>query len=148
MPLAYRAKRVLIIGGGDGGTLKRVLAHDNIEEVVIVDLDRLVVDVSREHFPNIASSFDDPRVKLIIADGARWLSEYLGVEYREERVREQVMMDARSCAAHAGKMDEDDDGSDNDDGHITEERAFDVAIVDSTDFGVAKSLFTRTFTGT
>ncbi len=62
-------KNVLIIGGGDGGTAREVLKHKNIEKVVMVEIDKAVVDACRKHIPSVASSFDDPRLELIIADG-------------------------------------------------------------------------------
>ena len=69
------AKRVLIIGGGDGGTLRRVLMHA-VERVVMVELDRTVVDLSRLHLQEICSTaFEDPRAELVIADGCRFVKE-------------------------------------------------------------------------
>ena len=64
-----RPKRVLIIGGGDGGTLEEVLKHP-VEQATMVEIDRAVVDVSRAYLPGIAgAAFDDPRARLLIADG-------------------------------------------------------------------------------
>jgi spermidine synthase len=68
-------RRVLVIGGGDGGTLRRVLEHP-VERAVMVELDELVVRACREHLPDIsAGAFDDPRAELIIGDGARYLAD-------------------------------------------------------------------------
>ncbi len=62
-------RRVLIIGGGDGGTLKEVLKHP-IDDVTMVEIDREVVDVSRHFIPSIGgAAFDDPRTRLLIDDG-------------------------------------------------------------------------------
>lgn len=68
--LSHPAPRsVLIIGGGDGGTLEEVLKHP-IESVTMVEIDREVVEVSRRYLPSIAGgAFDDPRARLHIADG-------------------------------------------------------------------------------
>lgn len=69
------ARRVLVIGGGDGGTLRRCLEHP-VERVVMVELDRTVVDLSIEYLPEIsAGAFDDPRTELIIADGCQYVKE-------------------------------------------------------------------------
>lgn len=72
-------KRVLIVGGGDGGALQQVLRYSSLEEVVICELDQRVVDLSREHF---AASFGDPwvdpRAKLIIQDAFAYLEENPG----------------------------------------------------------------------
>lgn len=69
------AKRVLIIGGGDGGALRTALAHP-IDHATLVEIDRTVVDLAREHLPSICGgAFEDPRTRLLIADGARFLEE-------------------------------------------------------------------------
>ncbi len=61
--------RVLIIGGGDGGTLEEVLKHQ-VETVTLVEIDREVVDVTRRFLPSIPqAAFDDPRTHLVIEDG-------------------------------------------------------------------------------
>jgi len=68
-------RRVLVIGGGDGGTLRRVLEHP-VEQAVMVEIDELVVRAARQHLPGISDgAFDDPRARLIIGDGARYLRE-------------------------------------------------------------------------
>jgi spermidine synthase len=68
-------KRILIIGGGDGGTLEEVLKHP-IGEAVMVEIDRAVVDASRKYLPGIAdAAFDDPRARLLIADGIAFVRD-------------------------------------------------------------------------
>lgn len=67
--------RVLIIGGGDGGTLEEVLKHQ-VEHTTMVEIDRAVVDVSRTYLPGIArGAFDDPRARLLIADGIAFVRD-------------------------------------------------------------------------
>ena len=66
-------KKVLIIGGGDGGTALEVLKHKNIESCVMVEIDRMVVDVSKKYFPQIARSFKNPKLKLKIGDGIKFV---------------------------------------------------------------------------
>lgn len=69
------AKRVAIIGGGDGGALREVLKHD-VERAVMVEIDPGVVEISREYLPTLSNgAFDDPRHALIIADGVRFMKE-------------------------------------------------------------------------
>jgi len=68
-------KRVLIIGGGDGGALRRVLEYP-VERATMVEIDGEVVRVSRELLPSIAGeAFDHPRGELIIGDGVKYLRE-------------------------------------------------------------------------
>jgi spermidine synthase len=69
------AKNVLIIGGGDGGTLKQVLKHP-VESVTLVELDAKVVEISRRYLPLICGdAFADPRVSMVIGDGAQYVVE-------------------------------------------------------------------------
>lgn len=68
--LAHGAvRRVLVIGGGDGGTVREVLKHP-VEAVTMVELDRQVVELCREHLPGLnAGAFEDPRLELRFEDG-------------------------------------------------------------------------------
>lgn len=67
---------VLIIGGGDGGILREVLRHKSVERATMVEIDRTVVDLAQEHFPDIsAGAFEDARAELIIADGVKFVAE-------------------------------------------------------------------------
>lgn len=68
-------KRVLIIGGGDGGTAREVLRHAGIEHVVMVEIDGMVVDVSRKYLQRTACSLDDSRLELRIEDGIKYMAE-------------------------------------------------------------------------
>lgn len=69
------AKRVLIVGGGDGGVLHEVLKHKTVEHVSLVELDAEVVELSRRFFPDISGlAFDDPRCRLVFGDGAKFVA--------------------------------------------------------------------------
>ncbi len=68
-------KRVLVIGGGDGGTIREVARHSGVEDITIVEIDKMVVDMSKKHLPFVACGFDDPRVTLHITDGIRFIQE-------------------------------------------------------------------------
>lgn len=68
-------ERVLIVGGGDGGCLRRALEHP-LREVVQVELDRAVVETCRRWLPQVSSgAFDDPRVRLLFADGYEFVEK-------------------------------------------------------------------------
>lgn len=70
------AKRVLIIGGGDGGMLREVLRHPKVEHCTMVEIDPGVVELSKTHLPNhSAGAFEDPRTDLVFADGAAFVKE-------------------------------------------------------------------------
>ena len=69
------AKHILIIGGGDGGILREVLKHKSVESVTQVEIDRAVIDMCIEYFPNHSKgAFDDPRLNLVISDGAAFIA--------------------------------------------------------------------------
>lgn len=68
-------RSVLIIGGGDCGTIKRVLEHKSVRRVVQVELDELVTRIAGEHFPFPAIARKDSRAELIFADGIAWARE-------------------------------------------------------------------------
>ncbi|MGR3759299.1 polyamine aminopropyltransferase [Roseobacteraceae bacterium NS-SX3] len=70
------AKRVLIIGGGDGGMAREALRHKTVEHVTMVEIDAGVVDFSKEYLPALSQgAFDDPRLNLVINDGAAFMRE-------------------------------------------------------------------------
>jgi len=76
LPLFAHAepKRVLIVGGGDGGVLREVARHSCVEVVDMCEIDEAVVKVAREHFgDSTATAFDDPRLTLVHADAAAYL---------------------------------------------------------------------------
>ena len=75
--LAHGAvRRVLVIGVGDGGILREIVRHAGIEEIVAVEIDPLVVELCRELLPNhSAGALDDPRLRLIYADGLEYLAQ-------------------------------------------------------------------------
>ncbi len=67
---------VLIVGGGDGGMLREVLRHKDIKQVTMVEIDETVVEISKKYLPNHArGAFDDPRLRLILSDGATFIRE-------------------------------------------------------------------------
>lgn len=69
-------QRVLIIGGGEGATLREVLRHWTVKRAIMVDLDEEVVALCREHLPEWhQGSFTDPRVRLFFQDGKEFLQE-------------------------------------------------------------------------
>jgi len=71
-----KARRVLIIGGGDGGMLREVLRHDDIEHVTMVEIDEAVIDMAKEFLPNhSAGAFEDSRAHIVIADGMDYVRE-------------------------------------------------------------------------
>ena len=65
---------MLIIGGGDGGILREALKHPWVESVVMVEIDRLVVEVSNAYI-GVQGDYQDPRVRLLFADGVEFMAQ-------------------------------------------------------------------------
>jgi len=66
-------KKVIVIGGGDGGVVREVLKHKTVEKVYFVEIDEEVITVSKRFFPTVASGVDDLRVEIKIMDGAEFV---------------------------------------------------------------------------
>ncbi len=75
VPMAVHpnVRRVLVIGGGDGGVARELSYYDEIEHIDVVEPDEMFVDVCREFFPDNAKGLDDPRVEVSNRDGLRFL---------------------------------------------------------------------------
>ncbi len=73
-------KKVLVIGGGDGGTVREILKHDTIEQVHLCEIDKAVIDVCKKHLPLTASQLDNPKVKIFYEDGAKFVKENKGYD--------------------------------------------------------------------
>ncbi|ODV83733.1 hypothetical protein CANARDRAFT_202398 [[Candida] arabinofermentans NRRL YB-2248] len=69
-------KRVLVIGGGDGGVLREVVKHESVEEAVLCDIDEAVIRLSKQYLPSLSQSYSHPKVKVHIGDGFKFLDEY------------------------------------------------------------------------
>lgn len=65
-------KRVLIIGGGDGGTAREVMRHPSIEKVDMVEIDEAVIRASKQYLPDVGD-WDNPRLNVLIEDGIKYV---------------------------------------------------------------------------
>ncbi|MEZ5828776.1 MAG: polyamine aminopropyltransferase [Hyphomicrobiales bacterium] len=71
-----KAKKVLIVGGGDGGVLREVLKHPEVKSATLCEIDQGVIDLCRQFFPDVsAGAYDDPRTNVVIADGTKFVHE-------------------------------------------------------------------------
>jgi len=70
-----KPRRVLVIGGGDGGTVREVLKHKSVEHCTLVEIDGLVVSASRRYIPQTAGALSDKRARVLIADGVKFVAE-------------------------------------------------------------------------
>ncbi len=66
-------KKVVVIGGGDGGTVREILKHKSVEKVYFIEIDEEVINVSKKFFPSVACGVDDSRVEIKCMDGAEFI---------------------------------------------------------------------------
>lgn len=66
---------VLIIGGGDGGALREAVKHSKVRQATLVEIDERVIVASREFFPQLACSFDDPKSVVVVEDGIEYIKQ-------------------------------------------------------------------------
>jgi len=68
-------KKVLVIGGGDGGTIREIIKHPSVEKAVLCEIDKSVIDVSKEYLPEISCALGDKRVEVLVADGIKYVND-------------------------------------------------------------------------
>lgn len=68
-------QNVLVVGGGDGGTVREVLKHPSVKSVHLCEIDGRVVEVCKQYLPETSHKLDDPRVTVMIADGVKHVRE-------------------------------------------------------------------------
>ncbi len=68
-------KKVLVIGGGDGGVIREVAKHKGVEEIIECEIDEGVIKAAKKYLPNLSKGYDDPRVTVKVMDGAKFLEE-------------------------------------------------------------------------
>ncbi|CAN0854852.1 Spermidine synthase [Linum grandiflorum] len=95
-------KKVLLIGGGDGGILREISRHSSVETIDICEMDQLIIDVYRRFFPEIAIGYSDPRVNVHIGDGVEFMK---GVP---EGTYDAIILDAFVAMGPDGKYVEDE----------------------------------------
>ncbi len=69
-------KKVLVVGGGDGGTIREVLKHPSIEKAVLCEIDEEVIKASKEFLPTISCGLDNPKCEIFIGDGIKYVHEH------------------------------------------------------------------------
>ncbi|KAK3327760.1 Spermine/spermidine synthase-domain-containing protein [Cercophora scortea] len=69
-------KKVLVIGGGDGGVLREVVKHECVESAVLCDIDEAVIRLSKQYLPHMSSVYSHEKVTVHVGDGFKFLEEY------------------------------------------------------------------------
>ncbi|WP_082232626.1 polyamine aminopropyltransferase [Halobacillus massiliensis] len=80
-------KKVLVVGGGDGGVIREVLKHESVEKAVLVEIDGKVIEYSKQYLPSIAGTLEDPRVDVQVDDGFMHIA-------KSEREYDVIMVDS------------------------------------------------------
>lgn len=70
-----KPESVLVIGGGDGGTVREVLKHDTVKKVVLAEIDGMVIEACKKYLPTIAGKLDDPRVDIQVVDAIEFIKD-------------------------------------------------------------------------
>ncbi|XP_021661278.2 spermidine synthase 2 isoform X2 [Hevea brasiliensis] len=86
-------KKVLLIGGGDGGILREISRHSSVDRIDICEIDKMVIDAYKRFFPDIAIGYEDPRVNLHIGDGV----EFLKNVPQAQVTYDAIILDAFQC---------------------------------------------------
>lgn len=68
-------KKVLVVGGGDGGVLREVVKHSTVESVILCDIDEAVIRLSKKYLPGMSIGFQHPNVSVHIGDGFKFLAD-------------------------------------------------------------------------
>jgi spermidine synthase len=74
-------KDVLVIGGGDGGSVREILKHEQVASITMVEIDETVVRASREYLPSLSCGLNDPKLTLIIGDGIEFVRQAPDASY-------------------------------------------------------------------
>ncbi|MDD4492993.1 MAG: polyamine aminopropyltransferase [Eubacteriales bacterium] len=71
-------ENVLVIGGGDGGTIREIIKHKEVKRAVLVEIDGRVVELSKQYLPEISCALGDPKVDVRIEDGIEYVKKHKG----------------------------------------------------------------------
>ncbi|KRQ87472.1 Spermidine synthase [Caloramator mitchellensis] len=69
-------KKVLVVGGGDGGAIREILKHPSVEKAVLCEIDGDVIDECKKYLPEISCALDDPRCEIFVGDGIQYVKEH------------------------------------------------------------------------
>ena len=72
-------EHVLVIGGGDGGTIREVMKHSTVTRAKLVEIDPLVIETSKQFLPFVSCEMENPRVEIIIQDGIQYIKPHQGI---------------------------------------------------------------------
>jgi len=80
-------ENILVIGGGDGGTVRVLLKHQSVKHIDMVEIDGMVIDASRKFFPTVANELDNPKVNVLVQDAIDFIKD-------KENIYDVVLIDS------------------------------------------------------
>ncbi len=92
-----KPEQVLIVGGGDGGSVREALRHQAVRAVHLVEIDQVVIDASRQFFPALAKELDQPRVSVLVKDGFDHLDTH-------QAAYDVILVDSMDPVGEAAKL--------------------------------------------
>lgn len=69
-------KKVLVVGGGDGGAIREILKHPSVEKAVLCEIDKCVIEECKTYLPEISCDLDNPRCQVFVGDGIKYVHEH------------------------------------------------------------------------
>ncbi len=96
-----KPEKVLVIGGGDGGTIREIVKHNIVKKAVLCEIDRDVIEKSREYLPFTSSQLDNPKVEIKVQDGFKYLKD-------NERSFDVILVDSTDPIGEGAKLFEMD----------------------------------------
>ncbi|TDT50804.1 polyamine aminopropyltransferase [Fonticella tunisiensis] len=69
-------KKVLVVGGGDGGAIREILRHPSVEKAVLCEIDGDVIEECKKYLPEISHALDDPRCEIFVGDGIQYVKDH------------------------------------------------------------------------
>ncbi len=87
------AKRVLVVGGGDGGTAREVIKHSQVQKCLVVEIDSVVVEACKQHIPQTAEAYKDPKVELVVQDAVEF-AKAKAQRPKQEQLFDVVLVDS------------------------------------------------------
>lgn len=81
LSICQSPKKVMVIGGGDGGTVREVLKYKTVEEVELIEIDEEVIRISKKYFPNVACEFANPKLEIEVSDAINFVKNVQGGSY-------------------------------------------------------------------
>ncbi|NJK30406.1 MAG: polyamine aminopropyltransferase [Acaryochloris sp. RU_4_1] len=96
--LTHTAANILVIGGGDGGSVREIFRHSQVEQVTLVEIDEVVVKAAKSHLPSLSVALDHPKLQLVIGDGIDYVTAAASQTY------DLILIDSSDPVGHSAAL--------------------------------------------